>query len=199
MGESDRAAPFVTVSGSSVAADWDQRLRAAAGGDSQAFAAFYDESSPLVYALLLRILRNPADAEEVTLDVYAHIWRKASDYDPSRGSVKSWLVMLARSRAIDRLRSKARSAGEEPLTSIMEVPSGGADPESSSFMSEQRKLILRALQALSPEQRQAIELAYFGGLSQSELAARLQQPLGTVKTRIRLGMMKLREELAGAT
>jgi RNA polymerase sigma-70 factor (ECF subfamily) len=148
-----------------------------------------------VYGTALRVLRNEADAEEVTSDVYSQVWRNATTFDGTRGSVNAWLTMLARSRAIDRLRSRARLRKEENLDQAVNIASAGETPERASWLGQQRSLVKRALETLSPEQREAIELAYFSGLTQNELAERLHQPLGTVKTRIRLGMIKLRERL----
>jgi RNA polymerase sigma-70 factor (ECF subfamily) len=177
--------------------EWRHYLGRIAQGDQHALATFYDESSSLVYALALRILGDAADAEEATLDVYTQVWRTAATFDAARASAASWLAMLARSRAIDRLRSGAGRRREEPLDELRPLPAGEEHPEEASFLSQRRRLVHAALQALSPEQRQAIELAFFSDLSHTELAARLGQPLGTVKTRIRLGMMKLRTLLAG--
>jgi RNA polymerase sigma-70 factor (ECF subfamily) len=176
---------------------WMQYVQRCALEDTRALGKLYDESSSLVYAVALRVLTNEADAEEVTLDVYTQVWRTASGYDPARGSVTAWLITMARSRSIDKLRSRATRAGlEEPLVAAsVEFSSGAADPEKHTLISQQRGRILSALQTLTAEQRQALELAYFSGLSHSELASRLGQPLGTVKTRIRLGMMKMRELL----
>jgi RNA polymerase sigma-70 factor (ECF subfamily) len=170
-------------------------VRAAAGGDSRALGSLYDETCSLVYGIALRVLRNEADAEEVTSDVYSQVWKSASTFDSARGSVNAWLTTLARSRSIDRLRARVRTQKEEALETISNVPSSGETPESASWLGQQRAKVRAALQSLSPEQREVIELAYFSGLTQSELAERLQQPLGTIKTRIRLGMIKLRERL----
>jgi RNA polymerase sigma-70 factor, ECF subfamily len=174
---------------------WRSYVRAAAGGDSRALASLYDETCSLVYGIALRVLRNEADAEEVTSDVYSQVWRNASTFDSTRGSVNAWLTMLARSRSIDRLRVRARTRKEETLDTVANVAAAGETPETASWLGQQRTRVRAALQCLSPEQREAIELAYFSGLTQSELAERLQQPLGTIKTRIRLGMIKLRERL----
>lgn len=175
---------------------WRQCLERAAAGDEQAFAGFYDESSGLVYSVALRILGNAADAEEVTLEVYTHVWRSAGDFDAARGSVRAWLAMLARSRAIDRLRSGAtRRTFERELPEAVAIVDPGILPDEAGAANQRRRFIQAALETLSAEQRQAIELAYFSDLSHSELAAKLGQPLGTVKTRIRLAMMKLRELL----
>jgi RNA polymerase sigma-70 factor (ECF subfamily) len=156
----------------------------------------YDGTHPLVYGLALRILGDVADAEEVALDVYTQVWRTAGNFDPRRGSVSAWLVTLARSRAIDRLRSAAaRRQREESRPELPEAPAAARSPEEASLLGQRRVRVRAALARLLPEQREAIELAFFSGLTHSELAARLGQPLGTVKTRIRLGMMKLRELL----
>lgn len=168
----------------------------AAQGDEDALGALYDRTSPQVYGLALRILDDPAMAEEVTLDVFMQVWKKASQFDQSRGKAIVWLAVLTRSRAIDRLRANpAVMASQETLDVVKEIRDPSKDPELSAFESEQRNLVQRALGSLSPEQRQAIELAYFGGYSQSEIAKKVGEPLGTVKTRIRLGMIKLRNYL----
>jgi RNA polymerase sigma-70 factor (ECF subfamily) len=159
-------------------------------GEHDALGFLYDETNRLVYGFAFRILRDPADAEEVTLDVYTQIWRNASSFDQGRGSVLAWLMMLTRSRAIDRLRSSsARNRHEQPIDSY-EKSAGLSHP---AFGLERAVRI--ALNSLPPEQREAIELAYFSGYSHSELAERLGQPLGTIKTRIRLGMMRMRSLL----
>jgi RNA polymerase sigma-70 factor (ECF subfamily) len=176
---------------------WNSYVQRAATGDQQAFASLYDESSHLVYSIALRILGNEADAEEVTTDVYTQVWRTAGKFTQERGSVNAWLIMLARSRAIDRYRSRNRMKAEEPVDAMLDVAAAGPDPEQVSVWLEHGDRIRAALQVLSPEQRKAIELAYFSGYTQSELAEHLGEPLGTIKTRIRLGMMKLKDQLAG--
>lgn len=167
--------------------------------DESALAQIYDETSQYVYGIALHLLRNAADAEEVTLDVYNQVWRSASTYSKDRGSVTSWLVMLARSRSLDRLRSRAnRSKREDPLGDGQTmVVWAGDTPEQSAAQRQQRERIERALGVLSREHRQVLELAFFGGYTHTELAEHLGEPLGTVKTRIRAGMMKLREALDG--
>lgn len=162
-----------------------------ASGDQGALAALYDATNHLIYGMALRILRNPADAEEVTLDIYTQVWRSAANFDDRRGSAIAWLASIARSRAIDRLRSSAnRGRREEELTDH-----DSAAPAPSSVLPGVAREVQGALRSLAPEQREAIELAYWYGYTHSELAARLGQPLGTVKTRIRMGMMKLRSQL----
>jgi RNA polymerase sigma-70 factor, ECF subfamily len=165
---------------------WAGHITSLAGGDQQALAAFYDATNRLVYSMALRILGSPADAEEVTLDTYTQVWRTAPGFDPQRGSVLAWLTMLTRSRAIDRLRGMASRARQEPPGEL--TSQGSADPYVARAVQD-------ALNALAPEQREVIELAYWYGYSHSELAERLGQPLGTIKTRIRLGMLKLRAQL----
>ena len=176
---------------------WASYVRRCAEGDQQAISALYDESSRYVYGLALRILHDTADAEEITIDVFSQVWRSAGTFAAQRGSVLSWIVMLVRSRSIDRLRSSSARIRrkEENLDTQFSLQDEAANPEESTALSEERKRIQKALDQLPAEQRQLLELAYFNGLSHSELASRLGQPLGTVKTRIRMGMTTLREIL----
>jgi len=170
---------------------WSGYVRRVMAADPGALASLYDATNHLVYGMALRILGNPADAEEVTLDIYTQVWRAASTFDEQRGSVLAWLMTMARTRSIDRLRSVAkRSRREEPLTARP-----GESASQPSGQAGAHREVQKALDALAPEQREAIELAYWHGYSHTELAGRLGQPLGTIKTRIRLGMMKLRAQL----
>jgi RNA polymerase sigma-70 factor (ECF subfamily) len=162
----------------------------------EALAVLYDESSSLVYTVVSRIVGHREDAEEVTLDVYSQVWRSASGYQPDRGSVSAWLVMLARSRAIDRLRARGRSGVDDTLESVVEAADPNSTPEQRTIASEQQMRVRAALAELPHDQRQLLELACYSGFTQAELAARLGLPLGTVKTRMRTGMMKLRELLS---
>jgi RNA polymerase sigma-70 factor, ECF subfamily len=168
-----------------------------AGGDEHALARLYDNTSRIVYGLALRILGDPSSAEDVTMDVYLQVWRTAGSYDPERGTVLSWLVTLVRSRAIDCLRSrKARRADlEENVDNVANLSDSRPGPEMASVEIGRSRIVRNAMAQLSPDQREAIELAYFSGLSHTEVAARTDLPLGTVKTRIRLGMLHLRELL----
>ena len=175
---------------------WPRYVERSAGGDQGAFASLYDASRHLVYATALRILREPADAEEVASEVYMQVWRNAKDYTDRRGSVASWLVMLARSRAIDRVRSRSLRTGREgPFEEFDRFPSTEPAPDRRTEISQHRRRVASALDTLPTEQREVIELAFFSGFTHSELAARLNQPLGTVKTRVRQGMIKIRELL----
>ena len=173
--------------------DGVELIRRMAGGDRDAFAAFYDAYAALAFGLIRRILRNAAEAEEVLQEVFWEIWRSAADYDPKRGSPEAWVVMRAKSRGIDRARS-IRRRGEmtagSPTPALTAVRQG---PEQDPGVSiEQRGSVRGALGQLPQNQREIIELAYFDGLTQTEISERLKQPLGTVKTRMRLGMEKLR-------
>ena len=171
----------------------------AAAGDQQALADLYDATSRTVYGLLLRILGDPAAAEEVLLDVYTQAWRQAADYSAARGSPLAWLTTIARSRAIDRLRrGRQERERSEPLEAVAQVAAAGASAEEDVTARERGAVVRAALSALPPEQREVIELAYYGGLSHSEIAAARGLPLGTVKTRTRLGLTRLRETLKSA-
>ena len=171
-------------------------MQVIAAGDQQALGDLYDITSPRVYGLAVRILGEVAAAEDVVIEVYAQVWSQAGAYDARRGSVLAWLLTRTRSRAIDLLRSRNRATERTaPLEQAGELPAETPDPEETSLAAERRRLIQQALEGLQPEQRQVIELAYFSGLSHTEIAARLDQPLGTVKTRVRTGMLRLRESL----
>jgi RNA polymerase sigma-70 factor (ECF subfamily) len=179
--------------------DWTTLIRAIAGGDQAALGKLYDATSRMVFGLALRVLNDRATAEEVMLDVYTQVWRQAGSYDLQRGSPMAWLMTIARSRAIDRLRSGWQDQQRrESLDVIGDARAECASPEQSTEISERRALVRKALSAISSEQRELIEMAYYGGLSHSEIALQTNLPLGTVKTRIRLGMLKLREMLGPA-
>lgn len=159
-------------------------------------ADFYDQTSAGVYGLAMRILGDPSLAQEVVLDVYAQVWQRAADFDAARGTVSAWLITLTRSRAIDTRRARRRSPITESLDDAGELSADTPTPEASSAAAERHRFVRRAVANLNADARQAIELAYFGGLTHTEIAARLDQPLGTVKTRIRTAMMQLRTLLA---
>lgn len=177
--------------------DWVARIEQIAAGDQTALAQFYDVTNRLAFGLVLRILGDRSTAEEVLLDVYTQVWRQAGNYSRERGTPLAWLMTIARTRALDRLRAGRQEAQrKESLEAVADARSFAADPEETTASNEHQRLVRRALASLPTEQRQIIELAYFSGLSHSEIAAHLGQPLGTVKTRTRLGMMKLKELLA---
>jgi RNA polymerase sigma-70 factor (ECF subfamily) len=163
-------------------------------GDADALAELYDRHAGRLLGLTARILADEAEAEDVAQEVFLHVWRNPASYDASRGEVLSWLLVLARSRAIDRLRA-LRRRGRELQVEIEAVPLASAeDTESRAADGERREAIGKLLGELPAEQRQALELAYFGGYTQNEIAGLMKSPLGTVKTRIRQGTLKLREQ-----
>jgi RNA polymerase sigma-70 factor (ECF subfamily) len=164
--------------------------------DQLAMTALYDASYRVVFGLLLRILSEPSIAEEVLLDVYMQVWRQADSYDEGRGSPMAWMLTIARSRAIDRLRSgRQESSRRDLFDSLEDRARSDVDLEAAAEIAEMQAKVRAALIDLPIEQREVIELAYFSGLSHSEIALQLGQPLGTVKTRTRLAMMKLRAML----
>lgn len=167
-----------------------------AGGDEGALAAFYDRWVPQVYSLVAQMLRDADEAEDVVEETFWQVWQRAGSYDPARGTVRTWVLTIARTRALDHLRARQRRP--EPVVLEELVPAGDdADPSLDAESRERRQLVMDALAALPPEQRRALELAYFGGFTQTEIAERLAEPLGTIKTRMRLGMRKLRDTLLG--
>lgn len=169
-------------------------LHAIARGDEKAFASLYDHYNSILLGLLLRILNSRVEAEDVLQEVFLQVWQRASTFDETRGRPFTWLVTLARSRAIDRLRS---SNARERMASAaaQDAPGEMGDAAADAVRSEQSEVVHRALDSIPEEQRRTLLLAYFEGLTQSEIAERLKQPLGTVKTRMRAGMSKLREQL----
>lgn len=178
--------------------DDQEDLRRLAAGDGDAAARLYDRHARAVYSLALRIVNDEGDAEDVVQEVFAQAWRQAARYDASRGAVVAWLLMMARSRAIDKLRSaRARpdSRGVDDPRAIDEMPAVVRDAHSRIIDAENARLAQRALAELPLLQRLVIELAYYEGLTQREIADRLEQPLGTVKSRLRLGLLKLRDAL----
>ena len=171
-------------------------LKAIAARDEAALAQLYDRYRVILFGLLMRILNNREEAEDVLQEVFLQVWRKAEDFDESRGRPFTWLVTLGRSRGIDRLRTLA-SRERVAEAGAREVADEISDAATDAFKSEQRGLVSDALAKLPDEQKRPIMLAYFDGLTQSEIATRLGAPLGTVKTRMRTGMQRLRELLAG--
>jgi RNA polymerase sigma-70 factor (ECF subfamily) len=161
-------------------------------GCESALGKLYDKMISHVFGLALKILRSQTEADEVTIDVFKQIWDKARDYTPDRGTPSAWLITLTRSRAIDKLRSdmKRRSL-QDPLHD--DLPSDIDPPDETAETREKRALIEKALSELTPKQRESIELAYFHGLTQTEISARMNEPLGTVKSWMRAGMIRLRE------
>jgi RNA polymerase sigma-70 factor, ECF subfamily len=175
-------------------------LRLAGQGDQSALGKLYDRWVRPLHALACNVLRDPAEAEDVLHDVFLTLWEKAADFDHSRGHAFSWAATLVRNRSIDRLRSRVRRA--ELLSQAApsdlgydetNTPSNGGD---TTWLKEKATAVRRALSSLPADQRDALQLAYFGGLTQQEIAEKLSQPLGTVKARIRRGLLKLRDLVA---
>jgi RNA polymerase sigma-70 factor (ECF subfamily) len=168
-----------------------------AAGDRDAFARLYDRHAALVLGLLTRMLADRGTAEEILQETFLQVWQQARRFRPELGRPRAWILMMARSRALDRLRSQgARARREDAVyresSAVAAEPAGPAVLESS----ERRRSVRAALETLPAEQRQALELAFFEGLTHTQIAARLETPLGTVKSRILLGMGKLRQSLA---
>lgn len=170
-------------------------LRAVAKGDEAAFARVYDETAARVHGLVLRVLRNPAQAEEVTQEVYLEVWRRASSFDPAKGSPFAWLMTLAHRRAVDRVRSsQAATTRDERWRASTQDVHFDSTAESATERLEARR-VRSALHSLTDAQREAVTLAYLGGYTHREVATLLDLPLGTAKTRIRDGLIRLRDQL----
>jgi RNA polymerase sigma-70 factor (ECF subfamily) len=176
---------------------WAGIVGQVAEGNESALARLYDGTSPMVYGLAMRVVRDPSAAEDIMIEVYLQVWRKAASYDPARGEVLPWLATMARSRAVDYLRARKarRPEIEDNIREIAELRDSRPNPELECMTAGNSRLVQSAMGKLSPEQREVIELAYFSELSHSEIAQQTGLPLGTVKTRIRLGMMDLRKSL----
>lgn len=171
-------------------------MRRIAAGDGGALAEAFDLYSPVVLGLLVRILGRRSEAEETLQEVFLQVWTQADRYDPERSTERGWILMLARSRALDRLRRRDASQRREETVAGGEPWSVGPVGTARLEASERRSQVASALGLLTPEQRHCIELAFFEGLTHSQIAERLQAPLGTVKSRILLGMNKLRQALS---
>lgn len=179
---------------SKIEQELSELLSKIARGCESALGKLYDRTIAQVYGLALKILSSTSEADEVSLDVFKQIWQKALEYTPDRGSPSAWLITLTRSRAIDKLRSdNKRRRLQNPLPD--DLPDVAGSPEEGAETREKRELIESALSELSPGQRQSIELAYFHGMTQTEISVTMNEPLGTVKSWMRSGMMKLREKL----
>jgi RNA polymerase sigma-70 factor, ECF subfamily len=194
------AAPAGVVPGAGRAPESEDEalVRRMAAGEEQALGALYDRWHAVVHGVVSRMLRQPDDVEDVVEEAFWQAWRQAARFDATRGAVQTWLLTIARSRALDRVRSLRRRR-EDPLENdegqVVVQQAAEGDPGLDAEASERRRIVVDALAGLPPEQREALELGYFGGLSQTEIAERTGQPLGTVKTRMRLAMQKLRGQL----
>ena len=166
--------------------------------DETALGALYDRWARSLYSLVFGLLKDADEAEDVVEETFWQAWRKASSYEPSRGAVSTWLLTIGRRRALDRLRAKGRRREESMSETgvLADIASSAVDPLQQVERSERRSHVRAALRELPDEQREVLELGYFQGLSQTEIAEMTGQPLGTVKTRMRLAMQKLREPLS---
>lgn len=175
-------------------------IAAISQGDSRALEALYDRYSAVVYRMALRIVKNQELAEDIVQEVFWRVWRRSSSFERERGRVAQWLFGVAHNLCIDelrRMRSRPISVYEDvehPL--IQQLPDERTDVASEAWQSEQRRVITDMLDQLPEAQRQAIEMAYFGGMSHQEIATKLNRPLGTIKTRVRLGLHKLKSLLS---
>jgi RNA polymerase sigma-70 factor (ECF subfamily) len=191
----NREGPTSAATANAAISDDASLLRSIAAGDQQAMRDLYDRHADLIYTLCKRIVGTRGDAEQVVTDVFFELWRRAGEFDDARSSVRGYLVMLARSRALDSLRRRGnrRMDSDEDAAHTRAAPS--PTPLQSTIDAEQAQRVRSALACLDEDQRRAIESAYYGGLSHSEIAEQLGQPLGTVKTRIRAAMGRLRDYL----
>jgi len=176
--------------------DWADLIQAIAERDQRALYALYERAHRLVFTLIVRITDDREAAEELTLDVFHDVWRRAPAYEPAGGPVLGWIMNQARSRAIDRLRYAQRKKRVQGDVDDSPVPPAGTEPHEALAVTEEARLLRQALQVLTPAEREAIETAFFAELTYGEVASQLDQPLGTVKTRIRSGLGKLRQALA---
>jgi len=175
--------------------DWAALVQSIAARDQLALHTLYEMAYRIVFTLIMRITANRETAEELTIDVFHDVWRRASRYDAANGTVLSWIMSQARSRAIDRLRFESRKKRSHG-SAVQPLDEAAADPHDVLELREQGESLRAALAVLTPEERQAIEATFFAGCTHAEAAARLNQPLGTIKTRIRSGLHKLRQTLA---
>lgn len=176
-------------------AEWVALVRLVSGGNQGALHALYERAHRAVFTLSMRITANRETAEEVTLDVFHDVWRRASSYQEADGTVLGWIMNQARSRAIDRLRFDQRKKRVQPETGDPLPTTPTASPDDLIVLKQQSQLLRNALAVLTPDERNAIEAAYFSELTYAEVAEGLNQPLGTIKTRIRAGLHKLRQAL----
>jgi len=172
-------------------------LRRIAGGDRSAFSDFYDQYSGLLFSIAIKVLNDSREAEDVLQEVFVQIWNKADAYDPLLGKPASWAATLTRNKAIDRIRASQRRSKllEQATVEASVMPEDPPSANETLHGRENAEMIRSVVAALPADQRRAIELAFFSGLTQDEIAKTLQEPLGTIKARIRRGMLKLREKL----
>lgn len=191
----ERSSSAAEPAGEDAAASLENLLSAAARGDEQAFARLYDLTSSRVYGMVLRVLRDAAQAAEVTQDIYLEVWRQSARFDSNKGAVLPWLLMIAHRRAVDRVRSAQSAVVRDDKYAVLteERPYDSVSEQVQTSLDAQR--VRKVLGDLTPAQREAVSLAYFGGYTHIEVAELLKIPLGTVKTRIRDGLIRMRDAL----
>jgi RNA polymerase sigma-70 factor (ECF subfamily) len=178
-------------------------VRRMQAGDQQAFATFYDRFAPALFSMIYAILHDQKESEDVLQEAFVHMWKRTATYDPARSGLFTWAVMISRHKAIDRLRSRQRqtrlveAVADETKEDAVSAPAERAD--NALERSDERERVRAAMAKLGDGQREAIELAFFAGLTQSQIAEKLGAPLGTVKARIRRGLLALREVLVGSS
>ena len=177
-----------------------QLMGRVASGDREAFSALFERHAPLVLGVLTKMLGRRDEAEEVLQEAFLHAWDRSGTYNPQRATPRGWILLISRSRAIDRIRSRQARTRREEAVMTEDAWRTDVDPVGTAGLEadERAATVTRALRVLPEEQRRCIELAFFDGLTHTEIASTLDQPLGTVKSRILLGMRKLRDQLAPA-
>ncbi len=191
----ERASASSKVRSTGTAPTLEELIAAAARGNEQAFADLYDQTSSRVYGMVLRVIRDAAQAAEVTQDIYLEVWKQSARFDAGKGAVLPWLLMIAHRRAVDRVRSAQSSIVRDDKYAMLneERPYDSVSEQVQTSLEAQR--VHKVLHDLTPAQREAVSLAYFGGYTHSEVAELLKIPLGTVKTRIRDGLIRMRDAL----
>lgn len=187
------------VDGSAAAVSNEDLLQRVATGDREAFAQLYDRTAPRVFGLVKRLLRDHAQSEEVTQEIFLEIWQTAARYDTGKGGAIAWMLTMTHRRAVDRVRASQASRDRDTRIGIRDFPTDFDSVSESVDVRIESERVKEAMMRLTELQRQAVQLAYFGGYSHSEVAAMLSVPIGTVKTRLRDGMIRLRDELGVAS
>jgi len=187
------------VDGSAATLSTEDLLQRVATGDREAFAQLYDRTAPRVFGLVKRLLRDHSQSEEVTQEVFLEIWQTATRYDTSKGGAIAWMLTMTHRRAVDRVRASQASRNRDTRIGIRDFPTDFDSVAESVEVRIESERVKEAMMRLTELQRQAVQLAYFGGYSHSEVAAMLSVPIGTVKTRLRDGMIRLRDELGVAS
>lgn len=191
--------PEDDVDGSAPASTSEDLLQRVAQGDQRAFAELYDRSAPRVFGLVKRLLRDHAQSEEVTQEIFLEIWQNATRYDTAKGSAVAWMLTMAHRRAVDRVRASQASRDRDVRIGIRDHVSEYDTVAENVEIQIESERVKEAMKRLTELQRQAVSLAYFGGYSHSEVSTMLRVPIGTVKTRLRDGMIRLRDELGVAS